>query len=812
MPVPHACAPTPPNPELPKFKGRTSKNLANKPFFKYKLFASYSYGYGFTPFLVHESQKEGANLLWTSIFLTIQAQYDKYRFMPKELWIQLDNTTKENKNETMRAMAAWLCATFKFQRVRVFFLLKGHTHVVIDQIFGVITTHIRKAELLAPSALVREIDAVLGPGSGNEVYDAVPVKFLHCLFDFDKMIEGIGGSTPLKGLCNRRGYSDMLGSFDGLHDFLFSACSNPEMHGAAGQHRTSSQADWWPSEAGEGASVLKRQPSTIPQVSLAGMNKRNSWEYKGSTSVRSTIHEVIAARAATEDIADMLRAEWENVLERIPNCVEELKEELKLVFKDLPSMAFAPEQGFGTAQDSEGRARPLWHYQLMDRVQNPEFEVATSDDAQYKTQLEKYMLFLHGSSQPTTEISGLYLTLGQMIIAKYAGTISLYKVKALYGMGQDINVQITGTLYAHDPQEGVPGLFGTFSEHRIPEAGMMVGRQANHSFGRGDILVGRASTLKYGSGTKKKTYLSLDTLRSLSVASAEHDMPREIPASHYNSSDSEDEDDSPMPPAARRKGRAQNRPSSKRPTKGASTSRSKRSHSYENTDDESVDDVDDEDPEDVDDEDPEDVDDEGDYEDGDEGGDKEDDEDDEEDDNEDDDEEGRSVPLPVPPCLAWVLVSEDLPEFKLHRVPVALVFVQSIEEKTQEAACYWYKADWKPDARGLPRKNTGCTYKRFWQSVSNSTPQKKSAKKRAAGQPKWKWDYDVIDTSSFIPFSPEYGDGVPVPDKRGLSIRSSMENYPDDPERWTYEDVTFCSAYMGRWARYMVEQGYALEK
>ena len=44
--------------ELPKFKGRTSKKLGSMPFVKYKLFGTYSYGYGFTPFLVPSCQSE----------------------------------------------------------------------------------------------------------------------------------------------------------------------------------------------------------------------------------------------------------------------------------------------------------------------------------------------------------------------------------------------------------------------------------------------------------------------------------------------------------------------------------------------------------------------------------------------------------------------------------------------------------------------------------------------------------------------------------------------------------------------------------
>ena len=50
---------------LPKFKFRAPKCLNGRPFWSYKLMATYAYGYGFSPFLVHNSQNMGANLTWT---------------------------------------------------------------------------------------------------------------------------------------------------------------------------------------------------------------------------------------------------------------------------------------------------------------------------------------------------------------------------------------------------------------------------------------------------------------------------------------------------------------------------------------------------------------------------------------------------------------------------------------------------------------------------------------------------------------------------------------------------------------------------
>jgi hypothetical protein len=276
--------------ELPKYTGRTSKRLATAPFFKYKLFATYAYGYGFTPFLIHDSQIEGGNLLWTTVFLTLNEMYSHYGFMPRELWLQLDNTGKENKNETMRAICSWLCATFKFERVTVFFLIKGYTHVIIDQIFGVITTHIKHMEILVPSVLQEQIDAVLAKVK-NQSYQAKPTRFQHCLFDFKKLVADLGGSIPLHGLCNRKGYSDGLGDFKSLHEFVFLPSASVDGNGAVSHHRTSSIADWWPEEAGEGVAVLKKAPSAARKVDLSPMHPIKHWEFHNANSVRLTIND-----------------------------------------------------------------------------------------------------------------------------------------------------------------------------------------------------------------------------------------------------------------------------------------------------------------------------------------------------------------------------------------------------------------------------------------------------------------------------------------------------------------------------------------
>ena len=124
--------------------------------------------------LTLKSFKIKNEVVWKSICRL----HDHYGSYPDVLFILLDNTTGENKTNVMLAMASWLVATKRVKQVRVFFLMVGHTHVLIDQIFGVITVNIRGKEILLPERLMSHIDAALVK---CPQYEAQPVEWLHSL-------------------------------------------------------------------------------------------------------------------------------------------------------------------------------------------------------------------------------------------------------------------------------------------------------------------------------------------------------------------------------------------------------------------------------------------------------------------------------------------------------------------------------------------------------------------------------------------------------------------------------------------------------
>jgi len=101
------------NTEIPKFGFRTPKQFSKRPFWGFKLMACYAYGFGFFPYLVHDSQTYGANLTWTVLWLSLCRMRDRHGFWPDSLHLQLDNATSECKNEVLIMMCAWLVASGK---------------------------------------------------------------------------------------------------------------------------------------------------------------------------------------------------------------------------------------------------------------------------------------------------------------------------------------------------------------------------------------------------------------------------------------------------------------------------------------------------------------------------------------------------------------------------------------------------------------------------------------------------------------------------------------------------------------------------
>jgi hypothetical protein len=77
---------------------------------------------------------------------------------PRKLYLQLDNTARQNKSKYVFAYLGWLVQTGQALEVIVSFLPVGHTHEDIDQLFSRLSVYLRKHDAHDRPALMRAFE------------------------------------------------------------------------------------------------------------------------------------------------------------------------------------------------------------------------------------------------------------------------------------------------------------------------------------------------------------------------------------------------------------------------------------------------------------------------------------------------------------------------------------------------------------------------------------------------------------------------------------------------------------------------------
>ena len=561
---------------LPKFKFRMPKKLAGRPFWGYKLMATYAYGYGFTPFLVHDSQKFGANLTWTVLWKTLCAMREHYGYWPDVIHITLDNTKGENKNETLVCMCAWLVSSGKVKQVRVLFLMVGHTHIIIDHIFGVITVGLRRKELLVPEDLVQNIQASLAE---NPQYMAKPVEILWCLWDFKKWCEETMKPSPCERLFGGN-VQDSEGSYSGMYDFVF---TRPGTHQglAVMKYREHPFHAWLP-EASCGATTIQCLPSTPPEFQR--IKSWNEWSMMDKKSVKDTISMCLEyARSVAELGQIFVRTTWQKHFDMIPESIDLLRPELKLVFQ-----FFRDEQTgvlrIGAREGGQDATGPTdvhdadaeyeeWKRHNVDvRVQPLAIDPVVSS-AQTKAEFERRKANMQEALRtdrgPTINQSSP-IFLGDYVLATTTnGGVDLFSVATIENSANAFasNLRFFGVMYEHVPNGDVSGLFGTF-RMKMTLTGEGTRRQQTR------LLIRRDQVAVFNVEMhKKKKVLSIRSLRMLALALPDaYPFPprRDIPETHLDSDeDDESAADKPRSANVRNRRRASAGKSASKPNKPA---------------------------------------------------------------------------------------------------------------------------------------------------------------------------------------------------------------------------------------------------
>jgi len=114
--------------------------------------------------------------------------------LPHTLYLQLDNTSKDNKNKKVFSFLASLVKKNIFKRVVVSFLPVGHTHCDIDALFGCFSRKLKKCETLT-------LDELLLRFKDCETPSPVPI-LVDSVLDYWKYLEP--ASVKIKGISEPR--------------------------------------------------------------------------------------------------------------------------------------------------------------------------------------------------------------------------------------------------------------------------------------------------------------------------------------------------------------------------------------------------------------------------------------------------------------------------------------------------------------------------------------------------------------------------------------------------------------------------------
>ena len=117
---------------------------------------------------------------------------EQNRPVPEHLILQVDNTVSQAKNETTALFLAMLVAQRKFKTVNLFFLIVGHTHEDVDQLFALcMHTLVQKGEFQTPEEMLAFLEEGLDSrmkARGSQLI----CSHLYAVRDFDSWLAALG--------------------------------------------------------------------------------------------------------------------------------------------------------------------------------------------------------------------------------------------------------------------------------------------------------------------------------------------------------------------------------------------------------------------------------------------------------------------------------------------------------------------------------------------------------------------------------------------------------------------------------------------
>ena len=137
------------------FFNNPPQNINAEQVLKTKLVAAMVHGHGTYLYWATEQIAHDTNLTVECLRRTILKYHAEKGFLPPTLYLQLDNAS-DNKSKQLLAFIAYLVEKRIFNRVKVSYLIVGHTHEDVDQYFSCLSRYIKKVltQILSVTGLI----------------------------------------------------------------------------------------------------------------------------------------------------------------------------------------------------------------------------------------------------------------------------------------------------------------------------------------------------------------------------------------------------------------------------------------------------------------------------------------------------------------------------------------------------------------------------------------------------------------------------------------------------------------------------------
>ena len=175
------CASSQKQGTLPSFGARAPKRYGTAQKLECKAMGCQIHGIWSAMLLFPGSVPHGANMTVETLDIALQKLNDMYGCLPPVVYIQLDNCS-DNKSKTVLSYLYDLRRRGLLSKVTTCMLIVGHTHIDIDQWFGVFSRALTREEALGFPAYSR----VLKSAFALERNAPDEVKFVERVHDWDK--------------------------------------------------------------------------------------------------------------------------------------------------------------------------------------------------------------------------------------------------------------------------------------------------------------------------------------------------------------------------------------------------------------------------------------------------------------------------------------------------------------------------------------------------------------------------------------------------------------------------------------------------